>query len=126
MVASLDKAGIGYRIDNNTGTLTVNADDLYKARMLVASDGALATPDPTASLDNLPLGASRTLEGERLRTAREKNFSLLRRQGAARVEAEGARGAAQPANEKRGEKVEVFDEALERVGSRLDALDALE
>lgn len=62
----------------------------------------------------------------RLRTAREKNFSLLRRQGAARVEAEGARGAAQPANEKRGEKVEVFDEALERVGSRLDALDALE
>jgi len=30
----------------------------------------------------------------RLRKAREKNFSLLRRQGAARVEAEGARGAA--------------------------------
>ena len=34
----------------------------------------------------------------RLRTARDKNFSLLRRQGAARVEAEGGRGAAQPAN----------------------------
>ncbi|AQT80217.1 hypothetical protein B1R94_14515 [Mycolicibacterium litorale] len=62
----------------------------------------------------------------RLRTAREKNFSILRRQGAARVEAEGARGAAQPANEKRGEKVEVFDEALARVAERLEALgDAL-
>ena len=58
----------------------------------------------------------------RLRQAREKNFSLLRRQGAARVEAEGGRGSAQPANEKRGEKVEVFDEALTRVGDRLDSL----
>lgn len=58
----------------------------------------------------------------RLRQAREKNFSLLRRQGAARVAAEGARGAAQPANEKRGEKVEIFDEALARVSERLDAI----
>lgn len=57
----------------------------------------------------------------RLRQAREKNFSLLRREGAARVEAEGARGATQPANEKRGEKVEVFDEALARVSQYLDA-----
>jgi hypothetical protein len=58
----------------------------------------------------------------RLRQAREKNFSLLRRQGAARVEAEGARGSAQPANEKRGEKVEIIDEALARVSARLDAI----
>ncbi len=58
----------------------------------------------------------------RLRQAREKNFSLLRRQGAARVEAEGGRGAAQPANEKRSDKVEVFDEALLRVTERLDAV----
>lgn len=62
----------------------------------------------------------------RLRQAREKNFSLLRRQGAARVEAEGARGATQPANEKRGEKVEVFDEALARVNERLDAVSEAE
>ncbi|WP_156690633.1 hypothetical protein [Mycobacterium sp. Marseille-P9652] len=58
----------------------------------------------------------------RLRSAREKNFSLLRRQGAARVAAEGARGAAQPASERRGEKVEVLDEALARVTQRLDSL----
>lgn len=56
----------------------------------------------------------------RLRRAREKNFSLLRRQGAARVQAEGARGAAQPANERRGQKVEVLEEALARVSRRLD------
>lgn len=58
----------------------------------------------------------------RLRQAREKNFSLLRREGAARVEAEGARGCAQPANEKRGEKVEIFDEALVRVSERLSVI----
>jgi len=62
----------------------------------------------------------------RLRTAREKNFSLLRRQGAARVEAEGSRGAAQPANERRAEKVEVFDEALGRVSQRLESIHVTE
>ena len=64
-------------------------------------------PDALARMDEKSL---KELQ-RRLRQAREKNFSLLRRQGASRVEAEGARGAAQPANEKRGEKVEVFDEA---------------
>jgi len=56
----------------------------------------------------------------RLRRARDKHFSLLRRQGAARVEAKGSRGAAQPANERSNEKVEIFDEALARVSERLD------
>jgi len=38
------------------------------------------------------------------------------------VEAEGGRGAAQPANERRSDKVDVIDEALARVTDRLDAL----
>lgn len=76
VVASLEKAGIAYQIDNNTGTLTVGEDDLYRARMLVAQDGALAVPDATTSLDSLPLGASRTLEGERLKGAREHELQL--------------------------------------------------
>ncbi|WP_178974270.1 hypothetical protein [Mycobacterium colombiense] len=33
------------------------------------------------------------------------------------------RGSAQPANEKRGEKLEIFDEALARVGERLGAIE---
>ena len=73
-------------------------------------------PDALARLDAKALKELQS----RLRQAREKNFSLLRRRGAARVEAEGGRGAAQPANEKRGDKVEVFDEALVRVGERLE------
>lgn len=76
VVASLDKAGIGYSIDNQTGALSVGEDDLYRARMLVAQDGALAAPEASSALDSLPLGASRTLEGERLRAAREHELQL--------------------------------------------------
>jgi flagellar M-ring protein FliF len=77
VVGALDKASIPYRIDNQTGALSVGEGDFYKARMLVASDGALATPESgTQLLDSLPMGASRTLEGERLRAAREHDLML--------------------------------------------------
>jgi hypothetical protein len=79
-------------------------------------------PDVLARMDEKALKELQS----KLRQAREKNFSLLRRQGAARVEAEGGRGAAQPANEKRGEKVEIFDEALARVHDRLEAVSGSE
>lgn len=77
VVAALDKAGIGYKLDDSTGALTVDADQLYKARMLVAADGALATPDTGAqTMPDLPLGASRALEGDRLRAAREHELTM--------------------------------------------------
>lgn len=72
-------------------------------------------PHALAGMDEAALKKLQT----RLRTAREKNFSLLRRQGAARVEEEGGRGAAAQANEKRNDKVDVFDDALARVDARL-------
>src|ERR1700712_394293 len=56
VVAALDKAAISYKIDNQTGAVTVNEGDLYKARMTVAQDGALATPDSgDEMLNNLPI-----------------------------------------------------------------------
>ena len=77
VVAALDKAGVDYQIDNASGTLTVGEDDLYKARMIVASDGALAAPESaTDMLDSIPLGASRTIEGERVRNVRERELVL--------------------------------------------------
>ncbi|GMM93567.1 flagellar basal-body MS-ring/collar protein FliF [Qipengyuania sp. MTN3-11] len=77
VVATLDQAGIGYTIDNNSGALTVGEDDVYRARMLVASDGSLAAPESGADLiENLPMGASRTLEGDRLRAAQERELTL--------------------------------------------------
>ena len=81
VAAALDKASIDYSIDNGTGALTVDEDELYKARMVVASNGALAAPESGEQLiDSLPLGASRTLEGDRLRAAQERDLMLTIKQ----------------------------------------------
>ena len=80
---------------------------------LTQQENSLIDETRPAALARLDEEALKELQS-RLRKARDKHFSLLRRKGAARVEAEGARGAAQPANERSGEKVEIFDEALER------------
>jgi len=77
VVEQLDKAKIPYSIDSGTGTLTVDEANLYKARMVVAQNGALSMPDTANdSLDKLPMGASRALEGERLRASREHELML--------------------------------------------------
>lgn len=77
VAAALDTGGIGYTINNATGALSVSENDLYRARMLVAADGALAAPETgTDMLDSLPMGASRTLEGDRLRSAKERELML--------------------------------------------------
>ena len=72
---ALDKAGIANRIDG-AGTLTVGEDDYYRARMLLAAQN-LPKSDPGgyAILDQLPLGVSRAVEGERLRQARETELA---------------------------------------------------
>jgi flagellar M-ring protein FliF len=81
VAAALDQAAIDYAIDNSTGALTVAEGDYYRARMLVASDGAVATPETgDQMLDSLPMGASRTLEGERLRSARERDLEMTIRE----------------------------------------------
>ena len=78
VVTALDKAAITYRIDNQTGALSVAEDDFYRARMLAASDGALASPDGgnRSALADLPMGASRTLEAEHLKASREHELVL--------------------------------------------------
>lgn len=77
VVEALETGGIAYAIDNATGAITVSQDDVYRARMLVASDAGLAAPQGASEmLDAIPLGSSRTLEGERLRLARERELML--------------------------------------------------
>ncbi|WP_420381492.1 flagellar basal-body MS-ring/collar protein FliF [Novosphingobium sp.] len=77
VVAALDKAAIRYQINNQTGAVTVGEDDLYKARMVAAADGALATPETGEQMiDKLPLGVSRTVEGQRMEAARERELEL--------------------------------------------------
>ncbi|MEP3049894.1 MAG: flagellar basal-body MS-ring/collar protein FliF [Erythrobacter sp.] len=77
VVETLDQGSIDYNIDSGTGMLTVSEEDVYRARMLVASDAGLAAPQSaTDMLDSIPMGSSRTLEGERLRLARERELTL--------------------------------------------------
>lgn len=81
VVETLDAGGIDYNIDNSTGALSVSENDLYRARMLVASDAGIAAPEGASEmLDAMPLGTSRTLEGERLRLARERELMLTIRE----------------------------------------------
>ncbi|MEO0589867.1 MAG: flagellar basal-body MS-ring/collar protein FliF [Pseudomonadota bacterium] len=81
VVQALETGGISYAIDNGTGAITVAEDDVYRARMLVASDAGLAAPQGASEmLDAIPLGSSRTLEGERLRLARERELMLTIRE----------------------------------------------
>jgi len=73
---ALAQANIESRIDNQTGTLTVAEDDYYKARMLLAAQNLpKAAPGGYAILDQLPMGVSRAVEGERLRQARETELA---------------------------------------------------
>lgn len=81
VVEALDAGGIGYTIDNSTGALAVAEDDVYRARMLVASDAGIAAPQGASEmLDAIPMGTSRTLEGERMRLARERELMLTIRE----------------------------------------------
>ena len=81
VVETLEAGGIAYAIDNSTGALSVAESDLYRAKMLVASDAGIAAPEGAeAMLDAMPLGTSRTLEGERLRLARERELMLTIRE----------------------------------------------
>jgi hypothetical protein len=89
---------------------------------LTQEETSLIDETRPAALAHLDEDALKQLQ-HRLRKSRDKHFSLLRRQGAARVEAEGSRGAAAPAGERSNEKVEIFDEALARVSQRLDSLE---
>lgn len=102
-------AGAGY--ESTVSNHHVNLTQQENALIDEAQPHALARMDEE-SLKELQ---------RRLRQARDKHFSLLRRRGAARVKAEGSRGAAEPANERSAEKVEIFDEALAQVNQRLDA-----
>ena len=78
---ALQTSGIDYSINNATGMITVSEDDYHRARMQVASDTGLAAPQGASDmLNSIPLGSSRTLEGERLKMARERELMLTIRE----------------------------------------------
>jgi flagellar M-ring protein FliF len=72
---ALEQADIVAKIDD-AGAVTVDEDDYARAKMLLAGQGLpKATPGGYAILDQLPMGVSRAVEGERLRQARETEIA---------------------------------------------------
>ncbi|MGZ8361922.1 MAG: flagellar basal-body MS-ring/collar protein FliF, partial [Allosphingosinicella sp.] len=76
VVEALGTAGLAYELDRSTGAITVSEDDYHRARMLLASRGLPRSgPDGADVIDNLPLGSSRAVEGERIRSSREQDLA---------------------------------------------------
>jgi flagellar M-ring protein FliF len=76
VTAALSAASIDSAIDEGTNAVTVNEEDYSRARLLLAGQGLpKAAPGGYAILDQLPMGVSRAVEGERLRQARETELA---------------------------------------------------
>lgn len=73
---ALGAAGIKYSIDGGSGALEVDDSKFYQAKMLLAAQGLpKAAPSGEDMLGSLPMGASRAMEGERLRASREADLA---------------------------------------------------
>lgn len=76
VIDALNAAGIPAAVDNVTGQVEVATADYHRARMQLASQGLpTALPDANAVLTELPMGASRSVEGARLRQAQELDLA---------------------------------------------------
>lgn len=72
----LTKGSIAYGFDRTSGAITVAEDDYFKAKMKLAAEGLpRSAPDGDSLLNAMPMGASRAVEGEKLRSAREMDLA---------------------------------------------------
>jgi len=76
VVEALNSAGIANSLDRDTGAIKVSDDDYHRARMLLASQGLPRGGQSGAEVvADMPLGASRAVEAERIRAAREADLA---------------------------------------------------
>lgn len=76
VVAALETAGLSVALDPRTGAVLLPPGDHARARMLLAGQGLpRAAPGGAELLDSLPLGASRAVEGARLKAAQERELA---------------------------------------------------
>lgn len=76
VTSALSAASIDSHIEEGTDAVTVNEEDFSRAKLLLAGQGLpKAAPGGYAILDQLPMGVSRAVEGERLRQARETELA---------------------------------------------------
>lgn len=76
VASSLQSAGIDYTLDGGSGAISVADQDFHKARMLLAGQGLpKAAPSGDALVSAIPMGASRAVEGQTLKAAREADLA---------------------------------------------------
>jgi len=72
VVESLMNSGVEVTLDPTTGDVMVPTADFHKSRMQLAAQGLPASaPDGYASINEIPMGASRSIESARLRQSQE-------------------------------------------------------
>lgn len=73
---ALQAAGIAYSIDPQSGSINVAQDQVHQARIALAGQGLpKAQPSGNSLMAELPMGASRAVEGETLRAVRETELA---------------------------------------------------
>jgi flagellar M-ring protein FliF len=76
VIEALGAAGIPATLDRATGELVVPAADYHRARISLAGQGLpQSTPDGYASLTDMPMGTSRSVETVRLRRVQEQELA---------------------------------------------------
>jgi len=76
VAAALDSSSIAYSFDNATGGITVSESDYHNAKIALAAEGLpRSAPSGDDMISSMPMGASRAVEGEKLRSAREMDLA---------------------------------------------------
>lgn len=76
VIETLTGQGIDATLDRTSGDVTVPSGDYHRARMALAAAGLpQSVPDADRVLADLPMGASRAVEGARLRQAQELDLA---------------------------------------------------
>ena len=76
VAAALDSSSIVYSFDDATGGITVSEDDYHSAKIALAAQGLpRSAPSGDDMVSSMPMGASRAVEGEKLRSAREMDLA---------------------------------------------------
>ena len=76
VVESLRQNGIDVSLDSATGEVLVPSTEYYQSKMLLASEGLPESlPNGYDSLDNLPMGTSRSVEAVKIRQSLESELA---------------------------------------------------
>jgi flagellar M-ring protein FliF len=76
VAAALDSSSIRYSFDDATGGIMVSESDYHNAKIALAAEGLpRSAPSGDDLISSMPMGASRAVEGEKLRSAREMDLA---------------------------------------------------